>query len=272
MALSFSDCSFDDNMVGYAAILSIGGRISITSGLFRGNRAVEGAISVHQNGTLSTSGSCFIGNTATESKGVILVDATSTLLEFEDNFGLENTVVNAACQGVLVKGATESEDVCVVFDSDSCGILDLSPPPTSSPSIMPSASQKPSDFVECISEWDVLSSAIRTAANDNTGGRFVICSNTTFQLQDYPDPQITPLQVFGSNITVQCGYTGSREENCTVDGGALQIKIRNTVRDIRFVGLTFTGSTMLSIQAEATPDSLAHFVDCAWMVSRLRLV
>jgi hypothetical protein len=95
----------------------------------------------------------------------------------------------------------------------------------------------------------------------------VVCPGTFFDLNLFPDPLITPIQFLTGNITLQCGNDGARENRCIVSGGATQFVIRNSVTGIRFIGMTMVGSTALSVNAGATPDSEAAFIDCDWMVS-----
>jgi hypothetical protein len=95
---------------------------------------------------------------------------------------------------------------------------------------------------------------------------FVVCPDTVFDLKLFPDPLITPIPILSGNITLQCGYDGARDNRCIVSGGATQFVIRNAVTGIRFIGMTMVGSTELSVNAGATADSEATFIDCDWRV------
>jgi hypothetical protein len=89
-----------------------------------------------------------------------------------------------------------------------------------------------------------------------------------FNLDLFPDPLITPIQIASSGVTLKCGYNGVRENNCVVSGGATQFVIRNSVTKIFLMGLTMIGSSELSVYGGATEGSVASFIDCDWRVSQ----
>lgn len=218
----------------------------------------EGAIAAYNNATVSLVGSCFISNSATIGPGIVFIDESSTLVSNQRNFGEGNSAGNFQCTSIFKSGFLgRLNGKCVLFGATSC---DLALPP-----LQPTAA--PTLPNSCISEWDILSLQIQAVCGSKMSAVFVVCPGTFFDLNFFPDPLITPIQILSSNITLQCGDNGARENHCVVSGGATQFVIRNAVTGIRFVGMTMVDSTTISIYAGATPDSDATFIDCDWMVS-----
>jgi len=80
--------------------------------------------------------------------------------------------------------------------------------------------------------------------------------------------QILPFTVIQitdkSNITVQCGSTGSSDHNCTIRTGESHFWLQGKVTLIKFLGITFQQALQTSILAYASYGSDASFIDCSW--------
>ena len=283
MAVQFVDCFFDGNTASFAVVTNVGGRLSLERTIFSDNEAAFGVLTVTGSGSASVVDSCFVSNTATMDLGLIVIGETSTLAIAEGNFGRANSVGQSNnCTEILVMEA--DGEVCIPFDADECSIVDLPPTgvPTEAPSLfeptpLPSMEMEPtrsptmgsSDSTQspsfgCFDEWDRLSLAILAACAQGTGGLFVLCSDTVFDVDAFPDSLISPIILHSSDFTIQCGDDGARSNNCVVSGGVTQFKIRNVVMLVQFIGVTFEKSRGISIHAAATAESTAFFIDCEW--------
>lgn len=82
------------------------------------------------------------------------------------------------------------------------------------------------------------------------------------------DSQILPYTVIQisdkSNITIQCGTTGTSDQNCTIRTGESHFWLQGKVTQIKFLGITFQQARQTSILAYASFGSDASFIDCAW--------
>ena len=271
MSLEIVNCTFSDNDVDMAPVVNAGGEVTVENTVFRGNEGEVGAIVVLASGSLSVTESCFLSNTATVGAGAILVEVNSTLVVAEGNFGSGNKALgDSSCMEILVLDVDNEK--CISFDSEDCLVSDL--PPTSSPtisnitSIVPSS--KPSSAIpsvlplECFTEWDTLSKAIRAASKADTSGTFTLCEDSFFDVSAFPETSISPIVISSSDITVQCGDLGEQASNCTVSGGVNQFMIRGTVSNVTFAGISFMASMGISVHAAGTENSNAAFVDCKW--------
>jgi hypothetical protein len=116
----------------------------------------------------------------------------------------------------------------------------------------------------CFEDWGRLSLAILRTCIEGQGGEFVLCPGTLFDVDEFPDPLVSPIVIHSSDVTVKCGDDGMRSNDCVVSGGVTQFKIGSMVMGIEFIGVTFEKSRGISIYAAATPDSSALFIDCEW--------
>ena len=93
--------------------------------------------------------------------------------------------------------------------------------------------------------------------------KYHLCPHTTFDGAE----QLTPLL---DRTLVQCGRSGSAQDNCIIQGGTTQVLLVDTLplqhRIFVFQGITFTSSTDVSIAAYASSQTRAEFYDCHWKV------
>lgn len=288
MSVEFDDCLFRKNTSSDSTIKNIGGFLSLSTTLLDENEAENGIISLSTNGVLSLRDNCFVSNVVEKDQGIIVVGEGSTV-NARDNFGRGNSVgENNICTAIL----DVDEETCTDFDAMECVNYDLSPTgfPTELPSFLPTQvptiapidgtlmptpiGPEPTEFPTgfnspgptfgCFSRWDRLSLAVLRACSEGVGGVFTLCPNTNFDVDEYPDPLVSPIVVHSSDIKIQCGDDGARDKNCVISGGVTQFKLRNTIIGVEFKGLTFEKSRGMSINAAATGDSMAVFVDCEW--------
>jgi len=122
---------------------------------------------------------------------------------------------------------------------------------------------------------------------------FVICPNTMIDVGIFQDPERDdyrfvegdyPIMVIRPNIAIQCGLDGKKENNCTLNGGFIQvltmqkiplpdgssIMINSTIDNTTIRGITFTGRADASGPFDGLSISLNHpgrnirFEDCTW--------
>ena len=202
-------------------------------------------------GKISSKNSCFQENL---SEGNIFVDKGSELSSNENNFVSESESQSSQCNGVLVKAQCSSgdvcEDVCDSFSSSSCAL--------------PS-----SDFFlgkeDCFKDWEELSLAISVASE---GGRFVICPNTTFDLNlDLFRGTVLPaIEVDVSGVILQCGLDGFFDNSCTINGGRYHFLVSKMAKNVVFKGILMQKASHVSILAIGNSFASAMFIDCQWKV------
>ena len=279
MSVSLLNCDFVGNSVTFALISNVGGSLTLEKCVFEENDAAFGALSVLGRGSATLIDNCFISNVAKKDFGLIIINKNSALEEAQGNFGRSNSVGRRDnCTAILVIEADSSK--CTPFDADDCPITALPPtsapsdtPMTIEPSSAPAMDQEPTFTPSsgptkrpkaCFDNWKKLSSAVMDASAQDVGSVFILCPDTVFDVDSYPDTDITPILVTSSDVTIQCGDDGKQSNSCVVSGGVSQFEIRGAAMLVQFVGLTFQKNRGLSIHAAATKDSTAFFVDCEW--------
>jgi hypothetical protein len=123
---------------------------------------------------------------------------------------------------------------------------------------------------------------------------FVICPDTVIQVGTFADPAVHdfqfvdgdyPIIAVKPNVVIQCGIDGKRENNCTLDGGFMQVLTLNdapvsvnsevyivnaSIDNFTVRGLTFTGQPINSGPFQGMSVTLSHpghnirFEDCLW--------
>jgi hypothetical protein len=142
------------------------------------------------------------------------------------------------------------------------------------------------------STFDIL----RDQINEETiPDAFVICPGTLIQVGTFRDPAANdftfvdgdyPIVAVRENVVIQCGLDGRRENNCTMDGGFMQVLTTQDIPvdpyEFGFVildtpvdnftvrGVTFTGQPINAGPFEGLSVMLCHpaknirFEDCLW--------
>ena len=123
-------------------------------------------------------------------------------------------------------------------------------------------------------DMDVELARIEAGGTPASSYRFILCPDTVF------DTSSTPLRPLLDGALFQCGENGSRDNQCTFEGGDVQILIEDSttpgypLRQVAFTGITFVDfksndeETGTSVAAEASARTTATFEDVSWSVSR----
>jgi hypothetical protein len=98
---------------------------------------------------------------------------------------------------------------------------------------------------------------------------YILCPNTVYQVTDVP---IYPLL---NGTIIKCGRDGKSSDKCIIEGGDIQVAIREPTLDfyrpefelVLFKGLTFILSKNISVGTWGTEATTAWFMDCHWAVS-----
>jgi hypothetical protein len=84
-----------------------------------------------------------------------------------------------------------------------------------------------------------------------------------------------PLVIVNPNIRIQCGVSGSHQNNCTLYGGEAHVEAHGTLPDDNIVpdatnfsiqGVTFKGATDAGMDFEIHGTNI-HVQDCLFLVS-----
>ena len=127
---------------------------------------------------------------------------------------------------------------------------------------------------------------------DEDSNTFIICPNTVISIGTAEDPAAEnynfiggdfPLSIVRENVTIQCGLDGSRNNNCVLDGGFIQVLLlgklvgpdgyldyTGSIDHLVIRGLTFTGRITNSgpfpgnsvVVSNSGKD--VRFEDCVW--------
>ena len=276
MTVVIIECTFRDNILSMSPVSVFFGILAVTGCIFSENSGQVGGILVMQGGQVGLSESCFIDSESKELPGIVFIDEDSLPLQNDQNFGSGNEGLDInncpfiflETDGSCVENADQCKGNCDEFSSQECLQLQ-SPEPsplseTAEPSVTPTAIITPQPSFGCFTKWDRLSLAILKACNEGLGSNFILCPNTLFDVNDYPDSLVTPIIIYSSDITIQCGDDGKWSNNCIISGGITQFKLKNFLMGVEFRGVIFEKSRGMSIFAAASQDSNALFIDCEW--------
>ena len=202
-------------------------------------------------GQLSMENATFVDNHFEFLPSLVFLDEKSKLKSNLDNCadnneGGENSPPQT-CNGIFLQtepgdcfNVDECVGVCQNFTSQACVI------------------------VECYSDWKQLSLSIQTASSDGMSGTFELCSDTLFNVDEYPDPKLSPIVISEGGTVIRCGKDGSRDNNCVVLGGTQQFVVEGSPSKNVFVGVTFLSSSKTSISANGDSTADVTFIDCGW--------
>ena len=205
----------------------------------------QGAVVSVYNGQLSIENSTFLNNYYRFLPAPVFLDDKSTLRSNIDNCGDKNggdkDSPKQTCNGVFVQQAAGdcfNKDKCVgecqAFTSQLCITVD------------------------CYSDWEQLSLAIKGASLNGKGGTFELCPDTVFKVDEYLNPDISPIVINTTDTMIRCGNSSSRENSCVISGGSQHFVVEGKPKRIVFVGITFLSSNQTSISANG--DSSAPLV------------
>jgi len=125
-------------------------------------------------------------------------------------------------------------------------------------------------------DWNAVAEDIETDAfgGPGVGGTFVLCPNTTFDTTSIDDFFNEALIIYQSNVIIQCGSTGSSENNCVVNGDATAIEVQGVVtigipvvptgieiRGLSFVGDAERGAPLVAVNS-LVDSSQVEVIDC----------
>jgi hypothetical protein len=272
MSIHLVDCLFTSNTASASVIVNVGGLLTLERNIFAANEASNAVVSVLEGGTAEILENCFLNNAVEKGLGVIIFYQTSSLTIAQGNFGRSNTVGKKdTCNEILIVGSGKADDSqCIPFDADDCPIYDL--PPTNHPSFEPSftptsvpdkeATRSPTKIAKkCFDNWKELSSAIMNSITQNN---FIICPETTLDVDTYPEDDVSPIIVSSNKTSIVCGEDGGKSNACIISGGVNHFLIVGNVRDIKIIGITFENCRGISVHAGAAEYSSVHFLNCEW--------
>jgi hypothetical protein len=143
---------------------------------------------------------------------------------------------------------------------------------------------------------DILSYQIDVPEDElmNDDNPIIICPNTHIRIGNFRNPPENdftivdgdiPIQIMRPNVTIQCGLDGKRSNNCTVEGGLIQVitqfeyhhpdygvvQPQDVIDGFTLRGMTFTGVIQGRFVFGGIPVTISHpgmgnrFEDCAWI-------
>ena len=203
------------------------------------------------NGQFSIENSTFINNYYKFLPAPVFLDDKSMLRSNIDNCGDKNggdkDSPKPTCNGVFVQQAAGdcfNKEKCVgdcqVFTSQVCIIVD------------------------CYSDWEQLSLALKEASLQGQGGIYELCPDTVFKVDEYPNPDISPIVINTTDTMIRCGNSSSRENSCVIRGGSQHFVVEGMPKKVVFVGVTFLTSSLTSISANGDSTADLAFIDCEW--------
>jgi hypothetical protein len=268
MTVEISYSTFSSNTVELAAIANLKGTMVISHCNFDRNSAAAGGIGEWFGGSMSLSRSCFTDNTGALS-GSVYIDGDSTTES--DNYSQGNEAADSACLDLFLSAATSTDGVppglCVTFSAPSCASEEA---PTVSPTLAPTLPviEVPTiqDFpsrapLDCIDDWDSLREAVVADFTQGIENVYTLCPDATMQVVG--DPIL--LNQDNSDFLFQCGRNGRLRDNCTISGGSRQFHIFAEGIEVAFTGVSFEGSSKMSILAAGDKSSNARFDKCQWV-------
>jgi hypothetical protein len=134
------------------------------------------------------------------------------------------------------------------------------------------------DVSNCISSINDIESAELLITDYSIVRQYILCPATTFTIaiQDYYGSVIyetgSTMIHLRPNLHIQCGTSGSRMNNCILDGGTIHIdgtsfftnSTPTSLSNIIFTGITFTNAQKHFIWIDQPGDVLIR--DCAFQV------
>ena len=255
--------------------------------------------------------SCFDGNKLLDPKAdtmIFLADSENLVLS-EENYAEGN--INSGdptlevCNGISSVDLKQNMLICEEFTETLCKLETIAPTPapigsaSASPSTSPSSSPvvttaSPSSSpvattVLCsdgttigYDDWNAVAQDIEDDAfqGPGVGGTFVLCPNTSFDTTSIDGFFNEALVIYHSNVIIQCGSTGSSENNCIVNGNATAIEVQGVasiggtvvptgveIRGLSFVGDAERGAPKVALNS-MVGSSQVKVVDCIFSVRK----
>ncbi len=118
--------------------------------------------------------------------------------------------------------------------------------------------------VPCERSLQAIAEAEMGAENGNATATFILCKNTTFDVDE-----MGTLELRRSNVRILCGPEGRQENNCVLERGSTQISIMNeklSVDNVSIRGLTFSQASLINV-AVLTPSDVMLY-DCLFKVRK----
>ena len=234
---SFSDCSFQRNVLDGSMIIVTGVTVNIAACDFDSNSVGGSLLNVNEGGTLKLEATCFTSNTYNGLQGLVSSDSQS-MIDFSQIFGSGNSDESGtskdSCAGIA-NGATGE---CDKFDASMCQSLQIA---------------------ECIGDWDILADAVAKARATQRGGVFILCEDSTM----FPG-EFDAINIDTSDTVIQCGSSGERVNGCVISGGSTHFKITGSPTGVVLQGLTLFSSSIVAIEAAGDSSARLSIVDCAF--------
>jgi hypothetical protein len=234
---TFSDCSFQRNVVDGNMIFGAGATVNVAACDFDSNSVGGSMLNVNEGGTLNLEATCFTNNTYNGLQGLVSSDSQSTI-DFSQIFGSGNSDESGATKDSCTGIANGATGECDEFDASICQSLQIA---------------------ECIEDWDVLADAVATARATQRGGVFILCEDSTM----FPG-EFDAINIDTSDTVIQCGTSGERVNRCVISGGATHFKITGSPTGVVLQGITLFSSSIVAIDAAGESSARLSIVDCAF--------
>jgi hypothetical protein len=127
----------------------------------------------------------------------------------------------------------------------------------------------PASVEDCHDDWDTLKNAVENKIIDGVAVvtqigslHFKICPESTLYANS------GPIVIDYDDVTVQCGGSGLKSDNCQVVGGFVQFHIIGSAKNVKLTGLRMTSSTGSSVVAAGAAAATLQISDCEWMSNK----
>ena len=286
LSATFVDCLFESNdnanptstTFTMVYLASANQRTVFQNCIFRSNdfgtlfsNEVTQAIVFSNGGSLEFSTACFFDNRIRGFGQVVKLGDAPIVSGTAGNVDPANGLCGfiAAFEESMPGDPLSLPTSCIGFDSTVCTATGFGST-TAAPTVMGSPSAAPSNA--CIDDLDQILRAELSILDLTARRTYSLCPGTTFATGTIVNQQITGGQnpiLLRANMTVQCGFDGSIDNDCMIVGGlgllANPVNYGDTdqiglsvVQGIKFVGLTESPLTIIGF------DGTVQVKDCVF--------
>ena len=301
ICLQIEDSTFTDEKVQTSVIVTSGAKVHSTGNVFEKNTA--SSMFQTELGAISITDTQFADNVVTGGEGIVVIDSDSKVGDNNCAGGAdstqgtdENTTAlplnsrqGVPCNGTYVMGGTclpfggvcdpeavaameehmggstgGSEAGGVGNETESGEVVD-----SNNASETNEAAETPAFVEGCHDDWASLKNAVENKMIDGVAVvsqigslHFKICPESTLYANN------GPIVIDYDDVTVQCGGSGLKSDNCEVVGGFVQFHIIGSAKNVKLTGLRMTSSTGSSIVAAGAAVATLQISDCEWMTNK----
>ena len=259
-AISITDTQFADNIVTGGGVVVIDSDSEVGD-----NNCVGEAVSAQGKDENTTvlpldsrqggpcNGTFVMGGTCLPFGGVCDPEAVAAM---EEHMGGSYEAEESAG---IATGSSEAGGVGNETESD--GVVDINNALETN-----GAAETPAFVEDCHDDWDTLKNAVENKIIDGVvvvsqigSLHFKICPESTLYANS------GPIVIDYDDVTVQCGGSGLKSDNCQVVGGFVQFHIIGSAKNVKLTGLRMTSSTGSSVVAAGAAAATLQISDCEWM-------